>query len=220
MSFLEPWWPLLLQGAVVSLQIIFWVAILSTILAVFVALALVSERKWLRNAVRVYVETFRSIPDLVLLLVLYFGLGAWVGAWGIPAFWVAIIGLALSQAAYTGDLYRAAIKSVRQEQMEAAYSIGLTRRQAYWRVILPQAVTPAIAPTASQMVIVVKGSALASLITVPELLLAARQVIQNTFMVLETYAVVAVFYLALTIPLIYLGRFAERRLTRKDVRTA
>jgi His/Glu/Gln/Arg/opine family amino acid ABC transporter permease subunit len=213
-DYLDPWWPTLLAGAWVTLKLVALVAVLSTAIAIGVAIALSSPQRRIVLPARTFVEVFRSIPALVLLMVLYFSFGRQVGSLGISAFWVAVIALTLNQAAYTADLYRSAIASVGRQQWEAATSIGLSRRQAYRLVILPQAAIPAIAPTANMLVMIVKDSALASLVTVNELILSANRVVQNTFEILPTYLVVAAFYLCVTVPLIYLARHVERRVTR------
>ncbi|OJX63398.1 MAG: hypothetical protein BGO95_00610 [Micrococcales bacterium 73-13] len=214
-EYLAPWWPLIASGLLNTVLLAAAIAVLSTILAIAVSLGLVSTRRWLAVSCRAYVEIFRSVPALVLLMLMYFGLGEIVGALGISAFWVAVIALSVNQSAYTAESYRAAIESVSRTQWDAARAIGLSRSQAYRLVVLPQAVTPAIAPSANALVMIVKDSALASIITVPELVLAANRIIQTTFQVIPTYVAIGVVYLLLTVPLIYVGRYFEQRVARR-----
>jgi amine acid ABC transporter, permease protein, 3-TM region, His/Glu/Gln/Arg/opine family len=220
MNYLDPWWPVIFQGLVNTLTLVFWVAILSTLLAALVGIGFTSQNRWVRRGSRLFVEVFRSIPALVLLMLLYFGMGAVVGMLGMPAYWVAVAALTLNQAAYTGDAYRAAIQSIDAGQWDAARSLGLPRGKANRLVILPQALLPAIGPTTNALVMIVKDSALASIVTVPELVLAANRVIQGTFEVIPTYAVVGAIYLTLTMPLIYLARHFDRRVSKRRVRAA
>jgi His/Glu/Gln/Arg/opine family amino acid ABC transporter permease subunit len=217
MNYLDPWWPVIFQGLLNTLALVFWVAILSTALATVVGIGLTSQHGWVRRGSRAFVEVFRSIPALVLLMLVYFGMGAWVGMLGISAFWVAVVALTLNQAAYTGDAYRAALQSIEQAQWDAARSLGLSRAKTYWLVVLPQALLPAIGPTTNALVMIVKDSALASIVTVPELVLAANRVIQGTFEVIPTYAVVGAIYLTLTVPLVYLARHFDRRVSKRRV---
>jgi His/Glu/Gln/Arg/opine family amino acid ABC transporter permease subunit len=206
--------PTLWSGFLVTLKLVGACIVPSVALAVLTAMGRMSERRWVRGLASAYVELFRSLPALILLVLIYFGMGALLARFGISAFWAAVIALSLNEGAYTAEPYRSAILSVGRGQWDAARSIGLQPGGVYRLVVLPQALLPAIAPTSNMLVFLVKGSALASLISVNELLLSAQFVVEQTYVIFPIYGVVAVFYLVLTVPLTYLTKAVESKVHR------
>lgn len=201
----------LLPGLPVTLEL----TAISTVLMLAMAAALAIGRNSMRRSIvrftRSYVDIFRSIPTLALLYLVFFGLGGVARTLILPAFWAAVLALTLSQAAFSAEVFTSAIRSVGPGQWDAAASIGMTRRQTYGRVVLPQAVVPAIAPTVNGLIWVIKTTALASLITVNELTLRADTLINVNAEPFKTYIALLAFYVAITVPLGYLGRYSERR---------
>jgi ABC-type amino acid transport system permease subunit len=162
----------------------------------------------------VYVEVFRSIPLLALLLLTYYGLGPVLVALGVSAFWAAVVALAVGEAAYLAEVYRASIQSVRKQQWDAAKSLGLSRLQSYCLVVLPQSLPSAVPPTINMVVYTVKGTALTSLITVNELMQEAEVLVSDTYEPLPIFMLAGLLYLSLTIPLGALGQYVESRIGR------
>jgi polar amino acid transport system permease protein len=179
-------------------------------LAVLLALGRESHFAAVRWFCRAYVDLFRSVPLLAMILLVFFGLPTISPALRFSGFWSAVIAIAITEGAYAAEVYRAALGSVGRAQRDAAASIGLTRTQSYIRVILPQAVVPAIAPTVNTAIWVIKDTTLASLIAVNELTLRASSLININAKPLATYSWLLLFYVVVTIPLGYLGRFAEK----------
>lgn len=200
------WISFLASGLTTTLLLIALSSAITIVLAVPIAVGRISERRGVRALTRCYVEVFRSIPLPVLLAGLYFGFGPQFEKIGVSAFGLAVLGLVLNETAYLAEVYRGLIRSVRIGQWRAAASLGLTRRQTLRHVIIPQVVAPAAPQTANGIIYIIKGSALASLITVPELTMYATRLVVDTFQPLQVYLVVAAFYLILTVPVAYLTR--------------
>jgi His/Glu/Gln/Arg/opine family amino acid ABC transporter permease subunit len=179
-------------------------------IAILVALGRESQFRAVRWLSRAYVDLFRSVPLLAMILLVFFGLPTLTPTLRFSGFWSAVIAISITEGAYAAEVYRAALGSVSRAQRDAAASIGLTRSQSYIRVILPQAVVPAIAPTVNTLIWVIKDTTLASLIAVNELTLRASSLININAKPLATYAWLLLFYVVVTIPLGYLGRFAEQ----------
>ncbi len=148
-----------------------------------------------RGLARAYVEAIRNTPLLIQLFFVYFVLAP---IFGMGATTAAVLALSLFEGAYASEIIRAGILAIPTGQWEAAESLGLTRRQAYRHVILPQAVRRILPPLASLAVSLVKDSALASTIAIPELAMQAQVIVSRTFLAFEIWFSVALVYLAFT----------------------
>jgi polar amino acid transport system permease protein len=178
-----------------------------------------SRRPVIYTISTLYVEVVRGVPLLVLLIYIAFvaaplASGALTGAarsLGMPglAAWItavirsdlnrAIIGLAVGYGAYLAEIYRAGIESIPRGQMEAARSLGMTYGQAMRFVVLPQALRVVLPPLGNDFIAMLKDSALASAIAVPELTQSGRLLSARTFRAFETYNMVALLYLIMTL---------------------
>ena len=164
---------------------------------------------------RVYVSFFRGTPLLVQLFLIYYGLPQ-VGLEldPLPA---ALIGFSLNMAAYACEILRAAIGSIERGQWEAAASIGMTRAQAMRRVILPQAARTALPPLGNSFISLVKDTALAATIQVPELFRQAQLITARTFEVFTMYLAAALIYWVLASALAHVQHRLEQRVNRHDL---
>jgi cystine transport system permease protein len=147
-------------------------------------------------AARFYVWVIRGTPLLVQLFVIFYGLPS-LGIL-LDAFPAALIGFTLNVGAYTSEIIRAAISSVPKGQWEAAYSTGMTWRQAMLRTILPQAGRVAVPSLANTFISLVKDTSLAAAITVPELFQSAQRIVATTYEPLILYIEAALIYLAIS----------------------
>jgi cystine transport system permease protein len=161
---------------------------------------------------RFYVWVIRGTPLLVQLFVIFYGLPS-LGIL-LDAFPAALIGFTLSVGAYTSEIIRAVISSVPKGQWEAAYSIGMSWRQAMSRTILPQAARVAVPPLSNTFISLVKDTSLAAAITVPELFQAAQRIVATTYEPLILYIEAALIYLALSSVLSTLQVRLEQRFSR------
>lgn len=150
----------------------------------------------LRFVVGAYVEIIRNTPLLIQIFLIYFGI-AMLGI-RISPMSSAIIALTVNVGAYTTEIMRAGVLSLARGQLEAADVIGLTRLQAIWHVVLPQAVEKVYPALTSQFILLMLASSIVSQISVEELTSIANNIQARTFRSFETYIVIAVIYLALS----------------------
>jgi len=201
--------PLFLRGAAVTLVI----SALAMTLAVSGGLLLSLSARYggdlLATLSSIYVELFRGTPVLLQLYVLYYGLAPVVT---LSAFTAAIIGLGMNYAAYEAELYRAGLQAVPAGQSEAAAALGMSRRLALRRIVLPQALRVALPGMANDFIALLKDSSLVSVITVVELTKQMTITAVDLRSWLVPGLMCAVLYLALSYPLSRLARRLERRL--------
>jgi cystine transport system permease protein len=162
--------------------------------------------------VRFYVWIIRGTPLLVQLFLIFYGLPS-VGI-VLDAFPAALIGFTLNVGAYTSEIIRAVLVSVPKGQWEAAYSIGMTWRQAMYRTILPQAGRIAVPPLSNTFISLVKDTSLAAAITVPELFRAGQRIVATSYEPLILYVEAALIYLVVSSVLSSLQARLEKRLSR------
>jgi polar amino acid transport system permease protein len=191
-------------------------AAISIVLGLLVALPGLSERWGIRLINRVYVEFIRSIPLLPMLFWVFYGLPIIFKSMGlnvpIDPFWGAIITLAISDSAFTAEIYRAGIQSIAKGQSEAAQTIGLNYVQTMRYVILPQAIRRILPPLANQFIYIVKMSAFASVIGMQELTRRANELVVTEYRPLEIYTLLIVEYLVLVLIISAGVRWLERRM--------
>lgn len=207
--------PFLLKGAYFTVGLSLGGMFFGLLLGFGLALMRLSSLKVLSWTARVYVSFFRGTPLLVQLFVIYYGLpqlGLELDP--LPA---ALIGLSLNMAAYACKILRAAISSIDRGQWEAAASIGMTRSQAMRRAILPQAARTALPPLGNSFISLVKDTALAATIQVPELFRQAQLITARTFEVFTLYLAAALIYWVLSSLLAHLQHRLEARVNRHDL---
>jgi cystine transport system permease protein len=162
--------------------------------------------------VKFYVWVIRGTPLLVQLFLIFYGLPS-VGI-VLDAFPAALIGFTLNVGAYTSEIIRAVIAAVPRGQWDAAFSIGMTWRQAMRRTILPQASRIAVPPLSNSFISLIKDTSLAAAVTVPELFQAGQRIVATSYEPLIIYIEVALIYLVLSSVLSSLQVRLERRLSR------
>lgn len=216
-----------------------WITIFVTIVAFFTAasaglgLALASQSRsiLLRQCARLYVEVIRGIPILVLLLYVAFVLAPalvagwnWVGAQigldpirtrDFSLLWRAILALAIAYSAFLAEVFRAGLQSVEKGQIEAAEALGLNRRQRFRHIVFPQAIRVILPPLGNDFVAMVKDSSLVSVLGVLDITQLGKLTAAGNFRYFETYNVVALIYLTMTITL-SLGLRRLEKYLRKD----
>ncbi|MBY0122918.1 amino acid ABC transporter permease [Bacillus sp. S/N-304-OC-R1] len=196
------------KGAFLSLKISAFALILSIPIGIIIGLGRISRNKFISLLTSIYVEVFRGVPLLVLLLWIYFVLGS---ALRLGSYMSAILGLGLYGAAFIAEIVRAGIQAVPRGQMEAARSSGMTYIQAMRLIILPQAFRKILPPMASQFIILIKDSSLVSVIGVMDLTLLGRNIVTTSLRSLEVWTFIAVIYFLMTFLLSQIIRFFERK---------
>ncbi|MDR2180526.1 MAG: amino acid ABC transporter permease [Synergistaceae bacterium] len=200
--------PLFFTGVRMTLTISFLALLVSIPIGVIAGLFRVSRFRLLRVVSAVYVEFFRGVPLLVLLIWIFFVLGRFLR---LGPYWSAILGLGVFSGAFVAEIVRSGIQSVPRGQMEAARASGMTYLQAMTYVILPQAVRKVLPPMASQFIILVKDSSLVSVISIVDLSMVAKNLVATTFRSVEIWTFVAVLYFCITYGLSQLIAFCERK---------
>jgi polar amino acid transport system permease protein len=184
---------------------------LSVVLGLGVALLGLARWRGLRLANRAYVELFRAIPILVMILWMFYGLPVVLGI-RLEIFAAAMLAIAVCDSAFEAEIFRAGIQSVELGQREAASALGLSAWQRMRFVILPQAIRRVLPPIANQFIYVVKMSSLASVIGYQELTRKTNELVVTVFRPLELYTVLILEYLVLILVISHLVRRLERRL--------
>lgn len=201
--------PSLAKGALVTAQLAVLSALIGLAIGILGGLARVSRRRWLRLAALAYVTLIRAVPLLLTIMFLYYGLPV-LGV-QLPSLVVAVLALAITNGAYVTEIVRAGIQSIDRGQMRAARSLGMSYAMAMRRIILPQALRRVLPPLTNESITLLKNTALVSTIAISELLRAGIDAMTwkaNTF---SPFAGVALIYLALTLPLLALNGWLERR---------
>lgn len=191
------YWPDFVHGTWLTIQLSFAATVLGFALGTLCAIGRRSHVVWLRRICTVYVEVIRNTPLLVQIFLFYFGLAS-IGM-PMPAMVAALIVLVTNVGAYTTEIMRAGFDSVPGGQLEAAECLGLTRLQTYWSVVLQPAMERVYPALTSQFVLLMLATSITSQISAEELTAIANRVQSDTFRSFETYVVVAVFYLVLSL---------------------
>ena len=212
---ISSFWPMLYAGLVFTIPITLISFFLGLLLGFIVALIRLYGPAPLKNVVRVYVWIIRGTPLLVQLFLIFYALPS-VGI-TLDAFPAAVIGFTLNVGAFTSEVIRATLLSVAKGQWEAAHSIGMSWGQSLRYIILPQAARVAVPPLSNTFISLVKDTSLASVITVPELFLAAQRIAAVTYQPLILYSEAALLYLLICSVLSYLQSRLELRLERNTV---
>lgn len=165
--------PQLLWGLVVTIQIGITSILCGLVGGLFLAVARLYAPTFFTLLIRIYIDIFRSIPLLVLLIVVYYAL-PFVGI-RLSPFLSAVTALSLVSAAYTAEIFRAGIEAVPHGQFEASAALGLSNRNTMVDIILPQAIRIVIPPLTNNCINVMKDTALASVVAMPDLLKQATQ---------------------------------------------
>jgi His/Glu/Gln/Arg/opine family amino acid ABC transporter permease subunit len=198
----------LLGGWPTTVKVAIGALIFALIFGLVVALLRLSRWRWLRVPAIAYIEFFRGTPLLVQLFVIYFGLPD-ADIEPTP-FQAAIIGMGLNGAAYLSEIYRAGIEAIHRGQMEAALSLGMTPARAMQYIILPQAVRTMLPPITSFAIVMLKDTAVISVIAAPEIMFYARNLVTETLQSAVVYSIAGVIYLCMTIPMARLVARLER----------
>ena len=201
----------LLSGLNVTLIISLLSIFFSLIIGFLIALLGLSKNKFLKAFNRTYIEVFRSIPLLVLLLWVYYGLPIIFGI-SLGPFITGIISLALSDSAFEAEIFRAGIQSIHKGQRDAAQSIGLNKYQAMRLIIFPQALRIILPAIGNQFIYVVKMSSLVSIIGLADLTRKANELVVSVYRPLEIYTFLVIEYLILILIISYLVRKLENKL--------
>ncbi len=179
------------------------------IIGLFAGLGRISQNKTINLISTIYVEIIRGIPLLVQLFYIYYALGPILKLQGPPA---AILAMSICYGAYMAEIFRAGIQAIPKGQMEAALALGLSRSAAMRRVIIPQTIRVILPPIGNEFIALLKDSSLVSILAVSDLLRRGREYASTSFRYFESYTVIALIYLVMTLFFSRLVAIMEERL--------
>lgn len=212
--------PRLLDGLVLTLQLVSLSLLLGMVVAVSVALMRLSSHRALSGLAYGFVFVFRGTPLLVQIFLIYYGLGQFEAVrdsflWTFfrEPFWCAILAYTLNTGAYTSEIIRGGIQSVPFTQIEAARACGMGRLLMFRRIVFPIAIRQALPAYGNEIMLMVKATSLASTITLMEVTGIARSIISQTFAPVEIFIVAGSIYLLINFVVSRALRYVEYRLS-------
>ncbi|MEA3459057.1 MAG: amino acid ABC transporter permease, partial [Chloroflexota bacterium] len=220
----------LLDGVLVTSQLTIASFLFILLVGLIGGMGRIAKNPIVNGIATLYVEIMRGIPLMVQLLFMWFALpqaldllgkalltpipslGQWLIDLSFSPFVTAVTGLTVCYGAYMSEIYRAGIESIPKGQMEAARSLGMSYFQAMRYIILPQAIRVILPPVGNEFIALLKDSALVSVLAVSDLTRRGREFMARTFLSLETWAMVALIYLVLTLFLARIVAFLEKKM--------
>jgi len=214
--------PILLNGLWITVILTFLAVAIGFNLGLGLALARLTQNRFLSGFAKYYSAFFRGTPLIVQLFLIYYGLGQLSFVKQSPALWwvisdgtrCAVLSLALNTAAYTSEILRGGMMSLPSGLIEAAKATGMSRLTSFRRIEFPLAIRQALPAYSNELILVVKGTSLASTITVLEITGYAKRLMSQTFAIFEVFAIAGLIYLAFNLVLVALIRTLEYHLTR------
>jgi polar amino acid transport system permease protein len=209
-NVLVKYWPLFLEGAIVTLRISVFGIVLSILFGALISLIRYYRVPLLSQICRVYIELSRNTPLLVQLVFIYFGLPKLGIVYSGET--SAVIGVVFLGASYMAETMRSGLESVDHMQKESALSLGMTKKQAMQYVILPQAIAVAVPAIFANVIFLIKETSVVSIIAVPDLMYVAKDLIGNDYRTNEALFMLVIFYMIIILPITLIAGYAERRM--------
>ena len=213
------WLPKLLEGAYLTLELVAIAVLVGLLIAIPLGMARSSRHWYVRALPFSYIFFFRGTPLLLQLFLVYYGLAQFDAVRQGPLwpylrdpYWCALIAMTMHTAAYIAEIIRGAIQAVPPGEVEAARSLGMSRAQTMWYIILPRAARIGLPAYSNEVILMLKASSLASTITLLELTGMARTIIARTYLPVEIFFAAGLFYLVMTFVLVQVFRWLERKL--------
>ncbi len=206
-------------GLIQTLSAALVAMVLSLTFGIVFAVGRLSDHWWVRVPAGAVVEFFRAVPLLLMIFFIFYGLPYINGGVPVSAFWSVVIGLTLYNGSVLAEAFRAGVRSVPRGQGEAAYGIGMRKNQVMRHILIPQAARAMLPVILSQLVVLVKDTALGYIVAFPELMQrGVNDLGANRANVVAAAIVVAAIYIAVNSLLTSLANFVDRRSSRRDIR--
>ncbi|MGL5914968.1 MAG: amino acid ABC transporter permease, partial [Culicoidibacterales bacterium] len=207
-EFIMEYWPLYLQGAGVTLLLAFFTVLLGFVFGILLAFAKISKRRWLSLLATTYIEIVRGTPLLVQMLIVFYMLPTFgvniPNLFGIAKFGdytLVILALVINSAAYIAEIIRGGIQAVDKGQTEAALALGMSQSLMMRKIILPQAIKNILPALGNEFIVIIKESAIVSVVGITDLMFAAQQVRSATYLPFEPLIMAAAVYFVMTFTL-------------------
>ncbi len=203
------------DGLIVTFEVTVLSIVCAIPLGLITGLGRISQNRFFNLVASTYVEIIRGIPLLVQIFYIYYALAKFLNVSGLMS---AVIAISFCYGAYMGEVFRAGILAIPKGQMEAARSLGFNKFQTMFLVILPQAWRTIIPPVGNECIAMLKDTALVSVMAMPDLMQRGRSFAAKTYLYFETYTVIALIYLIITLILSKFVSIMEGRLNYYDKR--
>ena len=210
-TFLGEYWFLYADGLKVTLELAFWTLILATVVGVAMGMLRVQNYPIISSVIDGWINFIRGVPVMVQIFIVYYGI-----ATSLPQFWAAVVSLTVNSSVYIAEHTRAGMQAVNKGQMEAARCIGMSKMQANWYIIIPQAIKNVLPSLCNEFILLIKETSIVSVIALHELTYTSNSVRANTFLAFEPLIVTAVIYFLITYILKRMVGILERRLHAHD----
>lgn len=210
-TFLSKYGFYYLEGLQVTLALAFWTLILATIVGVALGMVRAQNCKIISSIIDGWINFIRGVPVMVQIFIVYYGI-----ATSLPQFWAAVVSLTVNSSVYIAEHTRAGMQAVNKGQMEAARCIGMSKMQANWYIIIPQAIKNILPSLCNEFILLIKNTSIVSVIALHELTYTSNSVRANTFLAFEPLIVTAFIYFIITYILKKMVGILERRLHAHD----
>ncbi|AUB52513.1 MULTISPECIES: amino acid ABC transporter permease [Enterococcus] len=208
-ELIQTYGPAFLDGFKVTILSSVLALLFSLIIGTLMAIFQLSHNKWIRGFAKAYVEFFRNIPLLIIVMFFYVVLPLyWISFDGFQA---GTIGLTIYTSAFIAETVRSGIQTVPKGQMEAGLSSGFTYSETMRYIVLPQAFKIVIPPLGNQFINLVKNSSILAIVAGLDIMYQGDLIASETFNTFDTYIIVGLFYLIITLPLSYLMVYLEKK---------
>lgn len=191
------YWPFILSGFEINILLAVTTAITASIAGLLLGLGRLYGPRPLSAVLTFYIDTMRSIPELVVVIWIFFAVPILTGL-SLPPFWAALIALTVQVAAYVAEVWRAGLTSIRPAQAAAGRALGMSQIQILRHILLPQAFVRMLPAYGSLLTMIIKDTAIASMVAVPELMQHSETLQQRTYRGIEVYTIaMALFFIVL-----------------------
>lgn len=211
-------WQLFAYGVWITLQLTVLAILIGFLIALPAGLARARRNRFWEPALSAYVYLFRGTPLLVQTFLIYYGLAqfewiraSWAWTFLRDPWWCALLAFSLNSGAYSTEIIRGAVQTTPKGIVEAAAALGLSQRQVTWLVLIPSALRRSLPQYGNEVVFMLHGSAVASVITLPDILGAGRTLNAKFYLAYEGFLTAALLYMAITFLMVWLLRRLEAR---------
>jgi len=210
--------PKLLYATLITIELLISSLIAGLILAVVLSIMRISKNKILFYFSYIFSNLFRGTPLLVQIFIIYYGLGQ-IEYLRSTIFWVffkepfgcAMFALSLNTAAYTSEILRSAFETIKIGYIEAGQSLGLSQEKIFYKIKIPIAINQSLSAYGNEIILLMKGTALASTVTLMDITGVAKNIISTSFKPIEVFIVAGSIYLCLTFLIQYFIKIAENK---------
>jgi His/Glu/Gln/Arg/opine family amino acid ABC transporter permease subunit len=209
-SVVEAYWEILIKALRVTFEVSIAAELLSLVLGLLLAFGRMHKSVFIRVPSIAFIDFFRAVPLLVLLIWLYYGVSLVLGI-TFSTFQAGVLGLGLMYAAFLAEIFRSGLEAVPGGQREAALTLGMSRRQTTRYIVLPQAIRMVVPALGNSYIGVLKDATLVSILGLNEIMRTAQNVVVTTFRPFEIYTFVALVYVVIVLAFGRLLAILERR---------